>query len=196
MIATLRPASVSRASGGTFIKRTGVGSGARPRQNAAATEEPNVVPFQRPTGLADGLGPESAPGFSSIPAPRFGRTCPNPWVPRTPASAGISAVTISSGSVRSASGKCQCGSMPGNAISTQVTVKLRFRLAPKARQVMPWPASVSPIPAAEAPEPGSPAAADSRAWSEVSLDHVVKRAPPAGADQDPFNRVHRRQLGN
>ena len=30
---------------------------------AAGQEELDVVPFQKPTGLADGLGPESAPGL-------------------------------------------------------------------------------------------------------------------------------------
>src|SRR5687767_6821305 len=48
-------------------------------------ESEDVVPFQEPTGLADGLGLESAPGSSWIPAPpvRPFSAGSHPWVPRT-----------------------------------------------------------------------------------------------------------------
>ena len=51
--------------------------------------ELHVVPFQQPTGLADGLGLESAPGSLWIPKPPVaGLGSVDPWVPRTTPHAG------------------------------------------------------------------------------------------------------------
>ena len=69
-----RTAPRSFATGGGRSRLNPPGSeSTRPHWAEAASAAPgerHVVPFQQPTGLADGLGLESAPGSSWIPRPR------------------------------------------------------------------------------------------------------------------------------
>src|SRR5688572_7127590 len=75
------PAGARQAA---FIAQRLLGVG-RPFVSGRRQESEDVVPFQEPTGLADGLGLESAPGSSWIPAPpvRPFSAGSHPWVPRT-----------------------------------------------------------------------------------------------------------------